>query len=176
MTASILLGNQFRFVEAKDAQRRIIKACTKCWFEKTTPEKHGWGDCSGFVKAVQRELLLPPFQGNANSIYDEVLLRSDWVVLGDGSKALEDAGAAANDGFLTIGVWQHPERDKSGHVAVVTAYLPLLGHKQEHHAIGAWGALGSVGSLLGKFSASFGKDKHAKIRYAKCSTPIIWGD
>jgi hypothetical protein len=172
-TAGSLLGLDLNLINAEDARTKIVKACVKCWFEKNDNHLYNMSDCSGFVKAVQRELFLEPFVGDANSIFDEVEQRSDWLVLGTGSGALADAGRAANQGFFTIGVWKNPTPKKRGHVAVVLSYLSLLGSKPEHHSIGAWGQYGKVGELFEQMSKSFGKDKHAEIRYAKCLTPVI---
>jgi hypothetical protein len=101
MPATNLLGIDLNLVDPKSAQERIIAACVKKWFEKNPSGLMNSGDCSGFVKSVQRELRLVPFVGNANSIFDEVDIRSDWVVLGTGTAALPAAGTAANSRFLT---------------------------------------------------------------------------
>jgi hypothetical protein len=179
-----LLGVNTNLIDPKDARSKIVMSCARSWFGKNASGLHNWGDCSGFVKAVQVDLGLRPFRGQANDIFDEVDARSDWLVFGNGSQALAQAGAAANAGILTIGVWQYrplPEGGQvgwarkvgSGHVAIITAYLAMLGSAPEQHAIGGWGQLHSVGHLLGKMSQSFGKDKHSQIRYAKCLTPVF---
>jgi hypothetical protein len=167
-----VLGLNLNLIEPKDARTRIVKACVKQWFQKGPNGLMNWGDCSGFVRSVQSELFLRPFSGDANAIFDEVSTRPDWVVLGSGSQALSMAGAAANQGSFTIGIWRNPKG--RGHVAIITSYLSLLGAKEEQHAIGAWGQLGKVGSLLGRMSQSFGSDKHSAIRYARCITPIVF--
>jgi hypothetical protein len=166
------LGLDFNLITPKDARTKIVKACVKQWFKRGPNGFMNWADCSGFVKSVQSELFLRPFTGDANSIFDEVSKRQDWLVLGSGSQALSIAGAAANQGSLTIGIWKNPKG--RGHVAIVTSYISLLGAKQEQHAIGAWGQIGKVGSLLGRMSESFGSDKHSSIRYARCLTPIVF--
>jgi hypothetical protein len=168
---SNLLGLDLNLLDAKDAKSKIAKSCVKCWFEKNPRGLHNWGDCSGFVEAVQADLWLKPFQGQANDIFDQVEKRADWVVLGSGSQALSQAGIAANCGSFTIGVWKNPKGN--GHVAIITAYIPLLGHTPEQHAIGGWGQLHRVGHLLDRMSNSFGKDKHALVRYAKCLSPVF---
>ena len=176
MTSSTnLLGLDLNLIDPSDAQGRILQACAKCWFEKNDTGLNNWGDCSGFVKAVQAELNLQPFEKlhRANEIFDDVETRPDWLVLGQGSHALAHAGVAARQGSLTIGVWKNPKKGANGHVAIITTYLELLGIKPEQHALGAWGQLHSVGRMLDKMSASFGKDKHKEIRYAKCLIPII---
>jgi hypothetical protein len=171
--AANLLGLDLNLIDPKDAQSKIIRSCAKCWFEKNASGLHNWGDCSGFVKAVQKDLRLRPFEGQANDIFHELDRRSDWAVLGSGSQALAQAGAAANAGALTIGVWENPRPGKNGHIAIITAYVSLLGNIPEQHAIGGWGRLRKVGHLLERMSLSFGQDKHAHIRYASCRIPIL---
>jgi hypothetical protein len=168
-----LLGTDTALVKPRQAQERILAACQKAWFERNKRGDPNYGDCSGFVKAVQGELHLLPFVGLANSIFHEVDQRSDWCVLGTGSIAATHAGSAANAGFFTIAVWENPEFDeknvrKAGHIAIITAYLPLLGGKPEQRAVGAWGQLNNIGTLFGRMSKSFGSPKHSSIKYAKC--------
>jgi hypothetical protein len=171
--AASLLGVDINLINGSDAKAKIVKSCAACWFDKNANHLYNMSDCSGFVKAVQQDIHLRPFVGEANSIYREVEDRADWIVLGAGSGALVTAGQAAEAGLFTIGVWQNPSPGEKGHVAIITSYLPMLGAKPEQHAIGAWGQYGSVGSLLGKMSNSFGSTKHAHIRYAKCLTPVF---
>jgi hypothetical protein len=168
-----LLGVNLNLAPAEAAASAIARSCVKCWFGSNPGGTHNWGDCSGFVKAVQTDLWLMPFKGKANSIYDELGERSDWVIFGSGADALAYAGHAANMGSLTIGVWKNSDPNSNGHVAIITAYLPMLGSKPEQHAIGAWGELHGVGQLLGRISQSFGATKHQQIRYAYCVTPIM---
>ena len=179
-----LLGVDLSLIDANDAQTKITKSCVKCWFAKSGNGVYNWGDCSGFVKAVQGDLGLRPFHGTANDIYDELDSRGDWLILGHGSSALAQAGAAANAGMLTIGVWSFrplpsggqvgwARQTGHGHIAVITAYMPLLGKIPEQHAIGGWGQLHGVGQLFGRMSRSFGRDKHSQIRYARCLMPVL---
>jgi hypothetical protein len=176
------LGVNLDLLDPSDARARIIAACVRCWFELNPARLHNYSDCSGFVKAVQKDLGLRPFSGQANDIYSEVVDRNDWIVLGQGAMGLESAGAAANAGALTIGVWENRPKGSDvgwarnpgrGHVAIVTAYLPMLGHTAEQHALGAWGQYRKVGQLLDRMSMSFGADKRASVRYAKCVSPIF---
>jgi hypothetical protein len=95
------------------------------------------------------------------------------VVLGDGKEGLADAGAAANHGAFTIGIWKNPTASKHGHVAIITSYFKLLGMKPEQHAVGAWGQLNKIGHLFEQISKSFGAGKHAHVRYAKSLMPIL---
>jgi hypothetical protein len=171
---SLSLGVDLNLVNPDDASATIIRACVKCWFEKNGNHLYNRSDCSGFVKAVQSELRLRQFAGDANSIFDELETRPDWQILGLGTAALPAAGNAANHGALTIGVWKNPGPQKHGHVSIVTAYFKLLGVKPEQHAVGAWGQIHGVGQLLGKMSETFGKNKHHDIRYAKCLLPILF--
>jgi hypothetical protein len=106
--AKSLLGVDLNLVNVDDARSRIAKSCVKCWFEKNSNHLYNGSDCSGFLKAVQRDLNLRPFEGNANSIFSELDNRSDWVSLGSGSDALMNASHAAEQGSLTIGVWKTP--------------------------------------------------------------------
>jgi hypothetical protein len=161
-----IFGVDLDLVDPKSAQEAIIKACVKTWFQVGPNGRLNSGDCSGFVKSVQKELRLTPFVGDANSIFWEVDARADWKVLGVGQHATGNAGANANQGFLTIAVWENPKPAKSGHVAVITSYLSLLGVKPEQHAIGAWGQLNSVGSLMDRMTRSFGPGKRPEIKYA----------
>jgi hypothetical protein len=172
-TQGTLLGIDLNLVHPADAGAKIVRACVKCWFEKNSHHLYNRSDCSGFLKAVQVELHLRPFAGDANAIYGELEQRADWQILGAGSAALTAAGLAANQGALTIGVWKNATAARHGHVAIVWAYSSLLGAKPEQHAVGAWGQIGRVGQLLGQMSKSFGRDKHALIRYARCLVPIV---
>jgi len=164
-----MLGVNLDLVEPKSAQEAIIRACVKRWFEKGPNGLPNSGDCSGFLKSVQKELALRPFTGDANSIFDEVEHRPDWQVLGVGKLGAASAGGAANQGFLAIAMWKNPHSGRPGHVAIITSYLSFVGIKPEQHAIGAWGQLGAVGSLMDKMSKSFGAGKHSEIKYAKCT-------
>jgi hypothetical protein len=171
MASPLTVGVDLNLVNREDARTKIVNACVKCWFETNSSGHLNMSDCSGFVKAVQAELYLRPFTGDANSIFDEVMERSDWQVLGEGSDALTAAGMAANQGAFTIGVFHNPKGH--GHVAVIWSYLTMVGHKPEQHAIGAWGQLNKIGQMFEQLSKSFGKDKHKHIRYAKCLTPVF---
>jgi hypothetical protein len=162
-----ILGIDLDLVEPKSSQEAIIKACVKTWFETGPNGLPNAGDCSGFIKSVQKELCLLPFIGGANSIFEEVDVRADWQVLGVGPQGIGKAGSAANQGFLTIAVWKNPEPHKSGHVAIITSYLNFLGTKPEQHAIGAWGQLNAVGSLMDRMTMSFGAGKRPEIKYAR---------
>jgi hypothetical protein len=171
MDASIL-GIDIDLIDPKTSQEAIIKACVKKWFEQGPNGLPNSGDCNGFVKSVQTELSLRPFKGGANEIFDEVESRPDWQVLGFGKDGIRAAGNAANQGFLTVAVWKNPIPGKHGHVAIITSYLAFLGVKPEQKAIGAWGQLHGVGSVMDKMSQSFGADKHKnnEVKYAKCLT------
>lgn len=164
------LGLDLNLVDPKSSQAAIIRACAKEWFEKGPNGRRNWADCSGFVKAVQKELSLRPFSGDANGIFDELERRSDWQVLGTGPSAGAAAGNAANQGFLTIAVWKNLQAGENGHVAIITSYLTFVGATAEQHAIGAWGKLGSVGRAMDRMTQSFGPDKRPAVRYAKCLT------
>ncbi|HTI38981.1 MAG TPA: hypothetical protein VL484_15555 [Vicinamibacterales bacterium] len=182
MAATNPLGIDLDLLDPADARARIISSCVRCWFERNPSGHRNWGDCSGFVKAVQKDLGLRPFTGQANDIYSEVVDRNDWLVLGHGAEGASKAGAAANAGALTVAVWEnraqpgepgwarHPGH---GHIAIVTAYLPMLGHTPEQHSIGAWGQLGKVGHLMDRMSQSFGHGKRASIRYARSLSAIF---
>ena len=163
------LGVDLELVDPKSAQEAIIHACVKKWFEKGPNGLPNAGDCSGFLKSVQRELSLRPFAGDANGIFEEVDSRPDWQVIGVGAPGAAAAGGAANQGFLTIAVWKNPQSRHHGHVAIITSYLSFLGTKPEQHAVGAWGQIGRVGSLMDRMSKSFGQGKHSQIKYAKCT-------
>jgi hypothetical protein len=166
--ASNLLGIDTDLVDPQSSQELIIKTCVEEWFKQGPNGLRNYGDCSGFLKSVQTALRLKPFDGRANAIFNELDIRPDWQVLGTGSNAVSTAGSAANAGFFTIGVFKNPDPKKDGHVAIITAFLTLLGRKPEHHAIGAWGAHNSVGQIFEKMSFSFRADQHRSIKYAKC--------
>jgi hypothetical protein len=165
--ATNILGIDLELVDPKSSQEAIVKACVKKWFEKGSHGLLNAGDCSGFVESVQRELALRPFVGDANGIFSEVETRADWEVLGVGAGAANMAGSAANQGFLTIAIWKNPNPGKHGHVAIITSYLTFVGVRPEQHAIGAWGQLGAVGSLMDRMSKSFGPGKRGETKYAK---------
>jgi hypothetical protein len=163
-----IFGIDLELVDPKSSQDAIIKACVKCWFQKGPNNLMNYSDCSGFVKSVQQALLLRPFIGRANSIFDEVEQRIDWEVLGVGTSAVTSAGAAANHGFLTIAIWKNSDPMKDGHVMIITSYLNSIGYTPEQHSIGAWGVHNSVGSTMSRLSASFAASKHKDLKYAKC--------
>ena len=168
MADANLLGMDLDLIDPKSSQESISKACVKAWFEMGPNGRHNYGDCNGFVKSVQKELMLRPFVGDANAIYDEVETRPDWDTIGIGSSAAPVAGRVANSGLFTVAVWKNPVAGKHGHIAVITAYFKFVGIKPEHHAIGAWGQVDAVGQVMGKMSDSFGSGKHAAIKYANC--------
>src|SRR5271170_7296284 len=140
--AKSFLGVDLNLINADDARSKIANSCVKCYFQENSNHLHNWSDCSGFLKAVQRDLHLRPFVGDANSIFGEIDEGSDWVNLGSGSDALMRASHAAEQGSLTVGVWKNPVPGKKGHVAIVLFHLPLLDTKPERQAIAAWGQIG----------------------------------
>lgn len=170
--ASVNLGLDLQFVQPADSRSTIISACIKCWFAQGPNGLRNYGDCSGFLKSVQAELLIPPFTGDANSIAGEVYGDTNWAVLGIGSKAAAAAGDAANAGRFVIAAWK-AQPGHSGHVAIITTRLSFLGRKPEQQDTGAWGQLGGSGELLGQMSKSFGANKHNEIVYAACNTIIM---
>jgi hypothetical protein len=99
--------------EASEATNRVLKASFQHF--------HAWQmDCSGYVKAVARELGVPIHQGMANGIVDSLAKgEGGWQRLG----SLEEAQAAANRGnFVVVGL-ENPEHGVGelphGHLAII---------------------------------------------------------
>src|SRR5256885_9864904 len=87
----------------------VIAACTNHWVENS-------GDCSGFVKAVVKELNLGfTLSGQANDICDQIA-KAPWVRIGVGNNSAAVAGITAGEGKLVLAGLAAPG---NGHVAVV---------------------------------------------------------
>lgn len=112
-----------------DISKKIVAACEKHWAT--------WqSDCSGFVKAVAKELGVP-FGGapNANAIVDAIQA-SPWTVLSAGAGEIigELAARTAGKGLVIAG----HKASGNGHVAIVVPGS-LAFSKYPH---GYWGSIG----------------------------------
>jgi hypothetical protein len=103
-------------------QQQIIDACEANYTAHI-------GDCSGFCKAVARELGITFLSGMANDIVDEIQT-APWIVLADGiaAKAQADAGNLVIGGLKDL---------PHGHVVVVVQG-PLA---HEKYPTAYWGSL-----------------------------------
>lgn len=123
------------------AHRQILDACSKAF--KSDSNK---ANCSGFVKAVARELGIVAIgnlgAGRANDIYQE-LEKRPWIPLGKGRAGAVEAAYAAREGSFVVAAWKNPSG--SGHVAVVTdldlANLKIEGAVSDRNVLASWGVL-----------------------------------
>ena len=104
-----MLGIDLDLVDPKTVQDCIIKACVKKRFETGHSGLRNYADCSGFVKSVQSALNLRPFEGDANSIFDEVgsAYRLGWCLERGRVPCKQLAPPQMHD--FTIGVWKTPK-------------------------------------------------------------------
>jgi hypothetical protein len=66
------LGDDLNLINRNNAKEKVIHNRVKSWFDRNPSGLNNWEDCSGFVKAVQKELFLRPLDGDANSIFEGV--------------------------------------------------------------------------------------------------------
>ena len=155
---------------ATSDQTQVVAACEKVW----NAYKH---DCSGFAKAVARELLvfLPGSSGSADWM---TWMISNWLPstdskfneIGFGKFATIQAIDEADKGNLVLGgltadeinsVRRIPEKfTDHGHVVIVT---PGVGHHGWPR--GYWGTLGGVGHKNTSLSATFRAGLKEKVHY-----------
>ena len=115
----------------------IVDTCETHW-------SHWKSDCSGFVKAVSKELNIYMSAGQANAIVDWLTYSSSWINLGT------DRGKAhsyAADGYFVIG---GSKSTGHGHVAVIVATGDL------NRPNGYWGQFGGVGKKNTSITYSWG--------------------
>lgn len=136
-------------------QERIIKACEKHWNAHRS-------NCSGFVKAVAKEIdiLFPHPEMNANQIIDYISSWStgSWWEIGSS----KEAGTRADEGYFVLACLKS---EPNGHVAIVTS-----GHQPAHdkYPRGYWGSLNSVGKKNETMNYSFNKNDRDKATYFRC--------
>jgi hypothetical protein len=116
-----------------------------------------WGsykdDCSGFVKAVARDLNVT-LTGQANDIVDQIQ-KSPWKILKNGKEADSDARGGR---FVVAGL----KDDPNGHVVVIVP--GVLAH--DKYPTGYWGHLGSVGYKNTTINYSWNSTERDKVIYA----------
>lgn len=138
-------------------QKKIIEACEKHWNAHKS-------DCSGFAKAVAKELSieLPNVKADPIIAWISEWSRASWWKIG----SPKEAGTLAEEGYFVLACLTTADSgDDNGHVAVVTS-----GYKSAHskYPRGYWGAYKSVGSKNDTMNWSFKKDVMDKVTYYRC--------
>ena len=131
---------------ATDKINKIKILCEKYW---DTYQR----DCSGFAKAVAKELHVS-MTGQANDIVDQIQ-NSPWKVLKDGSEA--DAEARSGK-FVIAGL----KATGNGHVAIIVP--GTLAHGK--YPTGYWGSIAGVGRKNQTINYSWNKTTRDKVNYA----------
>lgn len=142
---------------------RVIAACSKHWDANK-------GDCSGFVRAVSKELGFT-LTGQANDIFQEIQ-SYPWTRIGVGARASSIAGITASEGkFVVAAMTGTPH----GHVAIVVDYRNAFDSyppSERSKAVASWGALHSVGARYQKITSSFTAAELARTLFAyRCCFP-----
>ena len=139
-----------------ERRSKILAACEKHW-----PAYKD--DCSGFLKAVFKELGTTATLPNvaANDLYDYFKQqKSDWFYVGTGQNATSLAGACAHEGDLVVAAWKNPDGEKHGHLAIVTEYMSTAkASKPEQRLLSYWGSYGSEGKKGERITLSFSATK-----------------
>jgi hypothetical protein len=130
----------------KPKTAKVAAACETHW---ATHED----DCSGFVKAVAKEVGVT-LTGQANDIVNQ-MKTLPWKSLGSGAEAKKQADL----GYLVLGGLK---ATKNGHVVVVVAG-PL---GQGKYPTAYWGQLGGVGRKATTVNWSWNKTDRDKVEYA----------
>lgn len=127
---------------------------------KALCEQHwdAWkNDCSGFLKAVARDLGIS-LNGMANAIIDQMESESTWTNLDtDVDKAKEYAAK----GYLVVAGLR---ANGHGHVAIIMPSDSPAG-KAPHYPKGYWGRYGSVGKKDTAISWSWNAVDLPKVKY-----------
>ena len=124
---------------------KVEDACIKHWEDFKS-------DCSGFIKAVAKELGVT-LDGNANAIVDTIQ-KTPWTILKNGEEAKNKAMA----GKLVIAGLK---ASGHGHVAIIT--LGSLAH--DKYPTGYWGKLNGVGKKSTTINWSWNKTDRDKVIY-----------
>lgn len=139
-------------------QKKIIEACEKHWNAHKS-------DCSGFAKAVAKELSieLPNVKADPIIAWISEWSRASWWKIG----SPKEAGTLAEEGYFVLACLTTADSgDTNGHVAVVTS-----GYKPAHgkHPRGYWGAYKSVGEKNATMNYSFDMKRfESKVSYFRC--------
>lgn len=135
---------------AEQRIRPVVAACDKHW--------EGFkSDCSGFVKAVAKELGIT-LTGQANDIVG-AMVGAPWTGLIDGA----DAASKASQGYFVIGGLKATSH---GHVVVVVPGIVNRGKYPSAY----WGSLGKVGRKNTTINWSWAKTERDKVGYAYYAT------
>ena len=149
-------------VHFETKRRRVLTACEKVWSTHKD-------NCSGFVKAVLKELGAGASVPNvrANELYQHFMeTKNEWYYVGSGQNATLLAGVSAHEGHIVVAAWKNPNSDKPGHVAVVTEYMATVkAAKPEQRLLAYWGLLGAEGERGEKITLSFGSAKLKDVAY-----------
>lgn len=130
-----------------DAQNRIVRACEKHW--------SAWsGDCSGFVKAVAKELGLPLPSIQANGLVDHIQ-QLPWRKLASGVEAAQQAKLGK---LVLAGHKSSP----NGHVVIVVPG----GLAKGKYPVAYWGSLGGQGRKYTTLNYSFPTTQRDQLVYA----------
>ena len=99
----------------------IIDACKKSWDTEFITGLKNKDNCSGFVKAVAKELGVPLSEtANADGIVDELAVSPKWSKLSSGKEAAAKAGLGS---FVLAGLKSedHKPGRNNGHVVVIAS-------------------------------------------------------
>jgi hypothetical protein len=124
---------------------RVLAACEKWW-------NHYQGDCSGFVKAVAKELGVT-LTGMADDIVGEIQ-RPPWIRLNSAAQAAQQASL----GLVIAGLKATP----NGHVVVVVPG-PLAHGK---YPTAYWGKLNGVGRKNSTINWAWDSKDRDRVVYA----------
>ena len=126
--------------------KKILDLCEKHWADHQK-------DCSGYVKAIARELKIN-LSGQANDIVDQIQ-KPPWRILKSGIEARLEA---INGMFVVAGLKANPH----GHVVVVVPG-PLAHGK---YPTAYWGSLGGVAKKNTTINWSWNKTDRDNVIYA----------
>ena len=124
---------------------KVVDACEKYWAAYQS-------DCSGFVKAVARELGVV-LTGQANDIVNQIK-SATWVPVRSG----DDAAAKAGIGLVVAGLADNPH----GHVVIVVPGRPAYGK----YPTAYWGQLNGVGRKKTTLNFAWNKVDRDKVSYS----------
>jgi len=97
----------------------IVDACKKCWETEFITGHKNKDNCSGFIKAVAKELGVPLSEtADADDIVEEIDVSPKWKKLSSGKDA---AAQAALGNFVVAGLKakDHKPARNHGHVVVI---------------------------------------------------------
>jgi cell wall-associated NlpC family hydrolase len=131
----------------------VVEACEEHWGAYKS-------DCSGFVRAVARELGVT-LSGQANDIVDQ-METGPWSELANGLEARDKA----TTGYFVLAAL---EDDPHGHVAVVVPGELNRGK----YPTAYWGSLGSTGRKAATINWCWDRTDRDKVTYAYYTSKVF---